>query len=54
MGYLEFNKVFKNIHGTSIFRPHEMQWSILDYRRKILETHDEEERRCEEIIEERA
>ena len=29
--YFEFNQVFKPIHIVSLFKPHEMQWSIEEY-----------------------
>ncbi|CDW88548.1 UNKNOWN [Stylonychia lemnae] len=54
MGYLEFNKFFKNIHGQSIFLPHEMQWSTVDYKRKLIPQHEESERRIESMIDQKA
>ena len=53
MPYLEFNEFFRKIHGTHVFAPHEMQWSLDQFMDRMIETRDEADNRVEKMMDTR-
>ena len=53
MPYLEFNQMFKPIHGQHVMKPHEMSWSLDQYLERQMDIKDETDRRIETMMDER-
>ena len=51
--FLEFNQVFKPVHIVSLFKPHEMQWSIEEYMKQGHAVCEEQDRRILKLLSER-
>ncbi len=51
--HLEFNQYFDRLNGNTVFKPHEMQWSLDQFMERMIDTKEQADARVEKILDER-